>query len=892
MAPQYGEVRVDYITYTTGVVPNEGNATAYVSGLINNPTFSGNVIIEGNTTIDGNLNVSGDINASGVVISGITGLFDDGTEAAPSIAFASDPDTGIYKPVTNEIGFSTNGGERLRIDNTGKVGIGTDDPAVKLHVSAGTDTESLRLQNSRHTFRFDNVKTGTGPDPATDWSAYQQVLEHGVDSTVQEFIKFGTGNDDPTQRINLGTGGSSGDSDLMHLVTDKVGIGTSSPSTKLEVNGNLRIAGGGGDTGKGLVAYTEDSGEFKSVLAGYKLAFFTGGNNTRTEAVRINHLGNVGIGTVSPENKLTIDGGTGVVTTRGVLSVRQKGDTSEDGISLTSSFSNAGLIYMDEDGKFNLGTTISAQFLVTFDTTTGNVGIGTSTPGYKLEVQGAIVSSQSTGEEVKVNAVSGAGYIGTKSNHPLYIQSNNSNRITVLTNGNVGIGKSTPAVKLHVAAGTDTESLRLENSRHTFRFDNVKTGTGTDWNAYQQVLEHGVDTTTQEFIKFGTGNDDPTTRINLGTQSDNNLMHLVANKVGIGTASPSVKLDVDGTVKIRSAQQLQLYNSDNTSGVSIQAENTTNVPGLTFNTYGAERMRIDSSGRLVVGHSSAVSAGGRTARFQIHGTAADTAGQTIIRYSNNTVGPAIVLGKSRNTTNGQVSGGAVVSGDSLGYVIFGGADGTDLNSQGAYVAGFADGTPSTDRIPGRIGFFTTPTGTGAYGPEERMRIGNDGAVDTYGNLDCLYIRSGAVATTSRVFISGRHTATSTQTGTESFKVTTDGNVSNTNNSYGALSDIKLKENIVDANSQWDDLKALQVRNYNFKEGQTHTQLGLIAQEVELVTPGLVSESPDCDEEGNDLGTVTKSVNYSVLYMKAVKALQEAMERIENLEQRLTDADIA
>jgi hypothetical protein len=58
---------------------------------------------------------------------------------------------------------------------------------------------------------------------------------------------------------------------------------------------------------------------------------------------------------------------------------------------------------------------------------------------------------------------------------------------------------------------------------------------------------------------------------------------------------------------------------------------------------------------------------------------------------------------------------------------------------------------------------------------------------------------------------------------------------------------------------------------------------LVAQEVELVSPGLVSESPDRDEDGNDLGTVTKSVNYSVLYMKAVKALQEAMERIEQLE---------
>ena len=123
-----------------------------------------------------------------------------------------------------------------------------------------------------------------------------------------------------------------------------------------------------------------------------------------------------------------------------------------------------------------------------------------------------------------------------------------------------------------------------------------------------------------------------------------------------------------------------------------------------------------------------------------------------------------------------------------------------------------------------------------------------------------------------------------------FYVFSNGNVQNTNNSYTAISDIKLKENIVDASSQWDDLKAIQVRNYNFKEEtghETHTQLGVIAQEIELVSPGLVSESPDRDEDGNDLGTTTKSVNYSVLYMKAVKALQEAMERIETLETRLT-----
>ena len=121
-------------------------------------------------------------------------------------------------------------------------------------------------------------------------------------------------------------------------------------------------------------------------------------------------------------------------------------------------------------------------------------------------------------------------------------------------------------------------------------------------------------------------------------------------------------------------------------------------------------------------------------------------------------------------------------------------------------------------------------------------------------------------------------------------VFTNGNAQNTNNSYSAISDVKLKENIVDASSQWEDLKAVQVRNYNFKEStghQTHTQIGVVAQEVETVSPGLVYETPDTDDDGNDLGTVTKSVNYSVLYMKAVKALQEAQTRIEALETQNT-----
>jgi hypothetical protein len=169
---------------------------------------------------------------------------------------------------------------------------------------------------------------------------------------------------------------------------------------------------------------------------------------------------------------------------------------------------------------------------------------------------------------------------------------------------------------------------------------------------------------------------------------------------------------------------------------------------------------------------------------------------------------------------------------------------------------------------------------------ERMRIDGNGVINVFSSTQGFNSRISTAAGGNQEIFLGRHSATSTTTGTLCFFVFSNGNVSNTNNSYGAISDIKLKENIVDANSQWDDIKALQIRNYNFKKEtgqQTHTQIGLIAQETELVSPGLVTESPDRDEEGNDLGTVTKSVNYSILYIKAVKALQEAMERIEALE---------
>ena len=151
-----------------------------------------------------------------------------------------------------------------------------------------------------------------------------------------------------------------------------------------------------------------------------------------------------------------------------------------------------------------------------------------------------------------------------------------------------------------------------------------------------------------------------------------------------------------------------------------------------------------------------------------------------------------------------------------------------------------------------------------------------------------------------------------------FRVESDGDVQNHDNAYGSISDERIKQDIVDANSQWNDIKAVRVRNYKKKDDvrqygdNAWSQIGVIAQELENVSPKLVKHSDpspsdilsnaefgtlyeDGDDipEGKAIGDIkevteqVKSVKYSILYMKAIKALQEAMAKIEDLQARVT-----
>jgi hypothetical protein len=118
-----------------------------------------------------------------------------------------------------------------------------------------------------------------------------------------------------------------------------------------------------------------------------------------------------------------------------------------------------------------------------------------------------------------------------------------------------------------------------------------------------------------------------------------------------------------------------------------------------------------------------------------------------------------------------------------------------------------------------------------------------------------------------------------------------GNILNANNSYGGISDVKVKENIVDATAKLANIMQVKVRNYNLI-GETTKQIGVVAQELETVFPSMVDETSDRDAEGNDLGTTTKSVKYSVFVPMLIKAIQEQQAIITELTNRITALEAA
>ena len=141
----------------------------------------------------------------------------------------------------------------------------------------------------------------------------------------------------------------------------------------------------------------------------------------------------------------------------------------------------------------------------------------------------------------------------------------------------------------------------------------------------------------------------------------------------------------------------------------------------------AERMRLDSAGRLLLRsgtNGSNDQAGGFHNALQVEGTSATSASIAIIRNSAGENPPYLNFGKSRGTSIG--SNSALINGDNLGVITFNGSDGSGSFGSYASIYGRVDGSPGNSDHPGSLLFYTTPDG--GVSPQLRMTINNQGYV--------------------------------------------------------------------------------------------------------------------------------------------------------------------
>jgi hypothetical protein len=227
----------------------------------------------------------------------------------------------------------------------------------------------------------------------------------------------------------------------------------------------------------------------------------------------------------------------------------------------------------------------------------------------------------------------------------------------------------------------------------------------------------------------------------------------LSNRVGVGTTNPSFSLHVvGGDISLDTLDGRMLgFGLSSTFTASITtasygltrgAAGTNTVglsgfAGLTFYTNSTERARIDSSGRLLVGNSTARvgepqggSVVGYTLSSTFEGTSTVPGSVTAIQNSAAAAydGPYFYLARTRGTVVG--SSTIVVSGDNLGTIAFAGADGTDIRTKAAEIYAQVDGTPGANDMPGRLVLSTTADG--ASSPTERLRIDSVGDITIAG----------------------------------------------------------------------------------------------------------------------------------------------------------------
>jgi len=360
------------------------------------------------------------------------------------------------------------------------------------------------------------------------------------------------------------------------------------------------------------------------------------------------------------------------------------------------------------------------------------------------------------------------------------------------------------------------------------------------------------------------------------------------DSVGVITARDGLRVTgiatISGSVSIGDSI---VHTGDTNTSIRFPAADT-----ITAETAGSERLRVNSSGTLLVGSTSYGGGGNDPALYVSHNS---LQGVKFHKTGSGQSSLQLTCESGTGTGQGNNAGLQLTQEGTSSYI-------TNHDSGNIYVAmGGVSTVLHRSNGTTRQRQAVSGTNTATYNENNAW---TSFSANNASNYDYKFINQNSnpganysVEICAAADVNNttyRHiNVTKNSSSSGIFVVFGNGNVQNANNSYGQTSDVKLKENIVDANSQWDDIKSLRVRNFNFKSDSgfsTHTQIGLIAQETEIVSAGLVENVNDVKEDENgtktETGSVTKQVKYSVLYMKSVKALQEAQARIETLEAKV------
>lgn len=497
--------------------------------------------------------------------------------------------------------FSTNNNERMRIDATGNVGIGTNNPTVPLDV----------FNSSGGWIRFRN-NSGEGELFADGAAALL-----GSVNAIPLLLRTGS-----VERMRI-------------TVAGDVGIGTSAPISKFEVTGGYITSGTVSSTGGAKILAGQWSGtehlttfgsEYSSggpalgyavwpstttfasfvsatsvsqprtayTLSGGSHIWYTGGTQTvavgspvvMAETMRIDGAGRVGIGTASPSSKLNVlDGDIEI------------GATGLGNTLLSFNGTTASLTVNSSSAPLTFGTNSTERMRIT---SAGLVGIGTASPGYLFDVNGQARLGGSSGVVFGVGTAFAGGQaemysvsttplgIGTTGAASMQLYTNSTERMRITSAGNVGIGTSAPGARLNV---------ELPSYGVTALFTTAD-GTG---NPRLAIYGSSSGTTIQNTWSSGASN---LIFANGGAVGSGTEAMRIDNAgfVGIGTGSPTSKLFVEGTIQARSGATGVLIYGDGSGAGYIQSAAASN--SLIFQIGIVERMRLDGNGNLGIGTSA------------------------------------------------------------------------------------------------------------------------------------------------------------------------------------------------------------------------------------------------------------------------------------------------